>query len=62
MFEEHSGSDLLRRFTQEDMLASGIRVALGAIGPVGTMVGEFLTQFVPAQRVDRLQHFVELND
>lgn len=59
MFERHSGDELLRRFTQEDMLASGIRTALGLAGPIGTVVGEFLTQFVPAQRIDRLQHFVE---
>ncbi len=41
------------------MLAAGIRVALGVAGPVGTIVGEFLTHFVPWQRMDRLQQFVE---
>ena len=51
--------DLLRRFTQEDMLATGIRVGLSAAGPIGVIAGEFLTQFVPAQRADRLQDFVE---
>lgn len=59
MFEEHPPEHPLRRFTQEDMLASGLRVALSAVGPLGGLVGEFLTQFVPAQRLDRLQHFVE---
>lgn len=59
MLKPEPDGDLLRRFTQEDLLASGIRVALGLAGPVGTIVGEFLTQFVPAQRLDRLRDFVE---
>jgi hypothetical protein len=46
MFEDQR-SDLLRRFTQEDMFASGVRVALSALGPFGDVIGEFLTQFVP---------------
>ncbi len=58
MLDQNPGA-LLRKFTQEDLLASGVRVALGIAGPVGTIVGEFLTQFVPAQRVDRLVDFVE---
>lgn len=59
MFDEHGTDHQLRRFAQEDVLASSIRVALAIAGPVGTILGEFLTQFVPAQRLDRLQHFVE---
>lgn len=49
----------LRRFTQEDMLASGLRMALSSAGPLGAVVSEFVTQLVPQQRVDRLEHFVE---
>jgi hypothetical protein len=59
MLTPKDDANLLRRFTQEDLLASGIRAALSVAGPVGTIVGEFLTQFVPAQRLDRLQQFVE---
>ncbi len=51
--------DLLRKYTQEDMFASGLRVGLSIIGPAGVIAGEFLTQFVPTQRIDRLQDFVE---
>jgi hypothetical protein len=50
---------LLRKYTQEDMLASGVRVALSVAGPVGTIIGEFLTQFVPQQRLDRLTDYTE---
>lgn len=53
---------LLRRFTQEDLAASTIRVALGLAGPLGSIMAEFLTQFVPQQRLDRLQDFVEQLD
>jgi hypothetical protein len=62
MFENNLPTvpDLLRRFTQEDMLASGIRVGLSAVGPVGTLLGEFLTHFVPAQRLDRLQELEQV--
>jgi hypothetical protein len=59
MFDDHSPDHPLRRFTQQDLLASGLRVALSAAGPFGAIVGEFLTQFVPAQRLDRLQQFVD---
>jgi hypothetical protein len=48
----------LRRFTQEDMLASGIRMALSATGPFGVVLAEFATQLVPQQRLDRMQDFV----
>ena len=51
--------EALRRFTQEDMLAKGLRVALGTLGPVGVVLGDFLTEFVPQQRMDRLQDFTE---
>lgn len=59
MFDDHSPDHPLRKFTQQDLLASGLRVALSAAGPFGVIVGEFLTQFVPAQRLDRLQQFVD---
>ena len=49
----------LRRFTQEDMLASGLRMALSAAGPFGAVLAEFATQFVPQQRLDRMQNFIE---
>jgi hypothetical protein len=55
--------DALRVFTQQDLLASTIRVSLGLVGPVGPIIAEFLTQFVPGQRIDRLHNWVEqLND
>jgi hypothetical protein len=56
---EHSVQDLMRRYSQEDALAAGIRVALSTLGPVGAIGAEFLTQFVPRQRADRLQDFIE---
>jgi hypothetical protein len=59
MFENESSSDLLRQFTQQDILARSIRVGLSLAGPVGGLIGEFLTEFVPGQRVDRLHDFVE---
>jgi len=59
MFDERPQDNPLREFAQEDLLVSGLRVALSAAGPLGAIVGEFLTQFVPAQRLDRLQQFVE---
>ena len=49
----------LRRFAQEDMLASGLRMALSAAGPFGAVIAEFVTHLVPQQRVDRLENFVE---
>ena len=58
MFEERQ-PDWLRRFTQEDMVALGMRTALATLGPFGAFFGDFLTQFVPNQRLDRLQDFVE---
>ena len=58
-FARPTSEDLLRTYTQEDMMGSGIRLALSACGPVGAVVSEFLTQFVPGQRIDRLQQFVE---
>lgn len=42
------------------MFASGIRVALSALRPFGGVIGDFLTQFVPQQRLDRLTEFVEI--
>lgn len=59
MFENESAPNQLRRYTQEDLLASTVRVALAAAGPIGAIVGEFLTQFTPSQRLDRLQNFTE---
>jgi hypothetical protein len=51
--------DWLRQFTQEDYAASLIRVTLGLTGPLGVIAAEFLTQFVPRQRLDRLSDFLE---
>ncbi len=45
------------------LLAAGIKGFCGLLGPFGAIAGEFLTQFVPRQRLDRLQDFIEqLND
>jgi len=49
----------LKSTEQQDILAKGIRAALSLCGPVGIIIGEFLTDFVPQQRTDRLQDFVE---
>lgn len=49
----------LRRFSQQDWLATSIRTTLSLTGPIGALFGEFLTQFVPGQRLDRLQDYVE---
>ncbi len=57
MFEHRD--DWIRKYTQGDLLASTLRSALSLTGPVGVIVAEFLTQFVPDQRIDRLHDFVE---
>jgi hypothetical protein len=62
LFSRSSRDDLLRTYTQEDGAAAAIRVGLSACGPLGVLVSEFLTQFVPGQRIDRLQEFVEEMD
>jgi hypothetical protein len=49
----------LQTWSQDDVLATSIRLALSVTGPLGAIAGEFLTQFVPAQRIDRLRDFVE---
>ena len=49
----------VQAFGQQDVLARAIRVGLSACGPVGAIVGEFLTEFVPRQRLDRLHDFTE---
>src|SRR5687768_4970744 len=60
MFENRSSDkDLLRRVTQEDLTAKTVRMALSAV-PCGGIVAEFLTEFIPRQRLDRLQEYVEL--
>lgn len=56
---EEPRASWLRRFTQEDMAAASMRMALSAAGPLGALVAEFATQFIPRQRIDRLQEFVE---
>lgn len=61
MFDEPK-RDLLRKITQDDAIASGLRTTLGLLGPFGVITGEFLTQFVPQQRIDRLRDFVEQLD
>src|SRR5215208_4630575 len=58
MFDD-SGEKWLRKYEQEDLLAAGIRVALSALGPFGAVIAEFTTHFVPKQRLDRLQDFIE---
>lgn len=49
----------LRRFGQEDLTASVVRVGLAAAGPIGAVIAEFATQLLPAQRLDRLHDYVE---
>lgn len=61
MFEDQK-TDLLRRYGQGDVIVSALRTALSVAGPMGAIVGEFLTQLVPDQRMDRLQDFVERLD
>ena len=61
MFDDQK-TDLLRRYGQGDVIVSALRSALSVAGPMGAIVGEFLTQLVPDQRMDRLQDFVELLD
>src|SRR5262249_3588788 len=56
---EPKDQEALRRLTQADMFASGVRVALSAWVPFGGIIGEFVTQLVPRRRLDRLQGFIE---
>jgi hypothetical protein len=35
------------RFSQQDWLAASIRTSLALTGPIGPIIAEFLTQFVP---------------
>jgi len=51
--------DWLRRFSSEDVAATGIRIGLASAGPFGAILAEFVTQFVPEQRLDRLHDFAE---
>ena len=44
---------------QQDILVKAIRVGLSFCGPVGALLGEVITEFIPAQRIDRLQDFSE---
>lgn len=48
-----------RKFAQEDATALILRSSLALAGPFGPIVGEILTQFIPRQRADRLQSFLE---
>lgn len=59
MFENESESELLRRYNQQDLLAGAVRTGLSLLGPVGAIAAEFITEFVPQQRLDRLHDFVE---
>jgi hypothetical protein len=68
MMFEKPAEDPARSISQEDAMASGIRVLMSALplmtalplaGPIGVIAAEFLTQFVPRQRADRLTDFVE---
>lgn len=58
MFDDRPKADLLRRFTQEDLAAKTIRTGLSLI-PGGGLLAELLTEFIPAQRLDRLHDFAE---
>jgi hypothetical protein len=60
--EDEAGSRLWRRYAQSDLLATAIRTGLSVAGPVGAIVGEFITEFVPARRVDRLHDWIEKLD
>jgi len=51
--------DLLRKYDQQDMLASILRTALAVAVPFGGVLNEFVTHFIPAQRVSRLVEFAE---
>ena len=62
MFKQEPASEWWRKYTQQDLLASAIRTGLSVAGPAGAIVAEFITEFVPAQRVDRLHDFVEQLD
>jgi hypothetical protein len=61
VFEQQRG-DIARQFSQQDLLAVGIKGFCGLLGPLGGVVGEFVTQFVPEQRLDRLANMVEQLD
>lgn len=50
----------LRPTTQADILAGSLRASLALLGPAGVLFGEFLTHFVPNQRLDRLTDYVEI--
>lgn len=52
--------ELLRTTTQADVFAGSLRASLGLLGPAGVVVGEFLTYFVPNQRLDRLTEYTSL--
>ena len=60
MLDRHPNMQWMRPHDPQDVLASAIRVGLIACGPAGAIVAEFLTKFVPNQRLDRLQEFTEL--
>lgn len=50
---------LSRKPIHDDVLAAKLRSALTLVGPAGTILAEFLTEFVPDQRLQRLQDFAE---
>jgi len=58
MFESNA-PELWRKYTQQDLLAATIRVGLSLTGPLGAIAAEFITEFIPQQRIDRLTDFVE---
>ena len=61
MLEPKPDPDNDRAITQADILSTAVRVTLSSAlpGPLGALVSEFVTQFIPQQRQDRLQQFVE---
>jgi hypothetical protein len=56
---DESPQQWVEHFDRQDVLAKSIRLGLSVCGPIGAIFGEFLTEFVPGQRVDRLHDFAE---
>lgn len=59
MLEEPKRPDWIKSHDPQDALAQSIRMGLSIV-PLGGILAEFLTQFVPGQRMDRLQEYVEI--
>ena len=48
-----------RRWEQSDLIARSIKTVLGACGPLGGILADFVIEFVPNQRLDRLSDYAE---